>query len=138
MNQPAPRELCEKLQAMGCVSESGWGWPDNMLEEKSPVYLGRYAPGDIQAFFQNDFTGATERADENCKIVWPGDFKKTYSKIPDGLIIFAEMEKVESCWPCEWKMFKSLMIECHRERDRVKFVEKGEAWFEFLERTMKK
>ena len=88
MNQPAPRELCEKLQEMGCVSESGllWSVSKNMktgeiieaivlAESHFPFsFRMRYFDEvlehieDCPLFVQNDFTGATERARKNASL----------------------------------------------------------------------
>lgn len=82
-----PRELCQKLMEMGCVSESGFYWyefKDGRLlvgREVEDFYV-EYEPKKLcQAFCQNDFTGCTERARENAKKRWGvveygGDFRE--------------------------------------------------------------
>lgn len=65
------RELCEKLQKLGCKSEEPSFWwttyPYPISTDacrKVKEYMG------FKAFFQNDFTGCHEQALENAKIVW--------------------------------------------------------------------
>lgn len=91
MNEPAPKELCEKLQAMGCLQESGLWWPSKQFAsgDISPTRLIPTMPdawylegGWIRAFFQNDFTGATEQAIKNSRIFCKDGFLDSYEGCP--------------------------------------------------------
>ena len=81
MNEPASREFSEKLQKMGCVSQSTYYWfRDNTdgidkitnLPRDFMISIsgGKVDDPNIRVFEQNDFTGATEQARENARIVW--------------------------------------------------------------------
>ena len=63
-----PRELCEKLQKLGCKSESESFYICGKVHDRQ---------SDIQMFSQNDLTGCHPQARENAKIVW-GDGKQFY------------------------------------------------------------
>lgn len=88
-----PRELCERLEKLGCKSESGYWWIKNydgtwrtkpeyrsLLRVYSPASKGFYVP----AYYQNDFTGCSEQARENAKIRWGYHYVCRFSgKEPD-------------------------------------------------------
>lgn len=125
MNQPAPRELCEKLQAMGCVGESDFFYDPETSEicwgpsDKSNLEIGF-----IQVYFQNDFTGATERAEENSRKAWGErsiflSFKNDYDREQDV--------EVKIFFPA-YITHRMNIIGCHLG---------GEEWFQYLERTMR-
>lgn len=87
-----PRELCERLQAMGCKSESGYCWGVYRLgyskesEDWRPLYTKldsffqipeivdphwkHYSLEFLSCFSQNDFTGCHAQAHENARLVW--------------------------------------------------------------------
>lgn len=133
MNQDqfAPRDLCERLQKTGCKSESGFYWFEIQSCVLSPsvweVRFGKKERPDfwtgsryVPAFVQNDFTGATGRADENCMIVWPT--KRQYKR-PSLLDLGCDL-----IIPV-WEARKLEMIRCHQ-------MGRKELWHQYLERTM--
>ncbi len=88
MTQFAPKSLCEQLQKMGCVSESRhWYFENGTHGYVEYNYASAISEGHTPLFFQNDFTGATSLADENCKKVWGEGF--------------------------QWMINKTDMIQCH-------------------------
>lgn len=129
MNQPAPRELCEKLQTMGCVSESDWFYPANDPDRVEPICYEQliFDSGSpkIFCFEQNDFTGATERAREN------------------SIIAFGDGPVNDDCPACAGKpedldghLMSAFDFHRHAMID-LPWTERI-SWFEYLEREMRK
>ena len=150
MFEPAPRELCEILQKMGCVSESsdmgGFYW--TFFEIRTPQWdIEYFNPEDpesyskiqcynifklnaIPVFFQNDFTGATELANENSHIVFEGPFVC-------ALCFEGTEDKKCSCVLRYSSDVWVHWIPFHQAK-RIQMIElRQERWFEFLKRTMK-
>lgn len=129
----APRELCENLQAMGCKTESPfyYVWTEGGsvgalvygIEKPEPqeVFEGKIMVS-IPAFTQNDFTGATQQADDNCKIVWPG-FHTYEAEIISKSLGYAPPSYLD------WYQRKHGMLDFNREKEN---------WHQYLERTMRK
>lgn len=117
----APRELCEKLEAMGCKSDSAFYYSGNKDFSEEWIVLPRVCfaredlPFKTQAFTQNDFTGATEQARKNAEIVWP-DILDPSSEDADGN--YTEVLEQPS------KELRHAMID-------------SDNWVEYLERTMR-
>lgn len=88
------RELSEKLQAMGCKSESGFRYTlkpdgDGHLVMTLSYWGWLLIPkGDSPAFYQNDFTGCHKQAWKNAKIAWDNPGDGDLGNNPDGPDIF--------------------------------------------------
>lgn len=134
MSEPAPRELCEKLAAMGCKTESQMLW----RKEVGLFFLLRIEwknDDDVPAFFQNDFTGATEQADENCKKAFgeqthDDSFGKSRCPYCKAEMRLDAEDGRDYCW----LYLKRQMIECHRINYHHN---KAEKWWQYIERTMR-
>lgn len=130
MSKFAPKELCEKLQSLGCTTDSYMIWVSDAVLQ-TPVlthsanltYLeccgGKFL---AVAFYQNDFTGADVEADENCKKVW-GE-QMVLGHLPE----FGHGTS-PSFYADAWAFHRHVLLEIHRN-DMV--------WWEYLERTMVK
>lgn len=111
----APKDLCEKLQKMGCVSESGFYWTRfGIIHEKdlgdAPERRHAYA------FDQNDFTGSTWRARQNSEIAWTEE--------PTNYIETVGFD----CRLYNWEFRRVEMI----------FISpREEYWWHYLQRTMR-
>lgn len=136
----APRELCENIQAMGCKSESGFYWTQTkdryeLLNKSDAWNLAYWRDGldkinlEIMAFIQNDFTGATKQAQENCKIVWHSTLLRVESKEFEGSL-YGEGFTVGFMTGPSFKIHPYMMIRCH--------VTTEEFWWQYIQRTMKK
>lgn len=121
-NQFAPRELCERLQKVGCVSESGFYWEKYPTLEDQVVYgdfLPFVEPDKTFAFVQNDFTGATLQARKNAEIVWRcSDVPIRMYAAPPGVMAIGH--------PISYA-HSMIGIDLSKE-----------TWWQYLERTMKK
>jgi hypothetical protein len=76
-----PRELCEKLEKLGCKSETEMFWalsPINTWQIFDSAYVAD-DPAPVPAFYQNDFTGCHLEAWGNMKVL----IEKTYKNL-DG------------------------------------------------------
>lgn len=120
MTQFAPKELCEKLQAMGCKSESDFIWAPQKSPAGSIDYILIYRFGESSmtaALTQNDFTGATDQARQNAKIVWGESSYNGVKYLTDDNYSTDCMTNVES--------HRHAMID-------------SKDWVKYLEQTMKK
>lgn len=68
MNTFFSLETCRKLQEAGCVSGSGFYFPDDAVKRAWGPQQG-FGQG-TRAYFPYDFLAETEQADKNRKIVW--------------------------------------------------------------------
>lgn len=73
MNDYLPKWACEKLEAMGCVCESGYVWRSDNETPILKVYLNSFADG-TPAFHPWDFVGTSEQARKNAYILWPDKY----------------------------------------------------------------
>lgn len=137
MNQPAPEELCKKLESMGCVSESGLFWPKQKSDEPITAYEAGDTSQDVEcgAFLQNDFTGATERAVSNMAIaigasafVLMGEFT-TASGVTEAPCPVCDATEPDRAEISNVNFHRHAMIDCYKM---------GETWFQYLDRMMKK
>ncbi len=124
------RELSQKLQDMGCKSESGflfspkeWGYPDydsysiDLADIKRRISLGC-----VQAFTPYDFCGPSETARKNAEMVfgsgkliehqtWEGPVKNYDWGIFDGVPTISGGPK--------WKMLRHRMIDLPEEEQEA-------------------
>lgn len=127
--QFAPRELCERLQKLGCMTESGFYWQkgwegqrDLLVYRNPDCSLCTFEPFQdkfVPAFFQNDFTGATEQADDNLKKALSIRTEVTIEENKPLLDTIRSQVVIQA---------KHILIDCHK---------KGFVWWQYLERTMK-
>ena len=92
------RELCEKLQKLGCKGESDLGFV-----EYNGNWFPAYMASDednrklIPVFSQNDFTGCHEQAKDNAKIVWgngeSGVWRHEYIRLRHAMIEAPDAEE---------------------------------------------
>jgi len=131
----APRELCEKLEKLGCKSENDFVYVcGKKLKNKvvidawilflkdSAIYMDRK----ITAFSQNDFTGCHKKARENAKLVWGNDnvCKECGSEFQ------YDYEKGKACSRCgDKRVFRF-------EFYRYKMID-SEDWIKFIEDSLK-
>jgi len=118
------RELCEKLQKLGCKSENWFYWNVPMSQSiLRPSYLpnstGRTDA--IPAFSQNDFTGCHEQAWQNAEIVWGNYDVKQHDFCCHGANFSCGESREVLHWG--WKDNRKMMIDADDAE-------------EFLKRTM--
>ncbi len=153
MNEPAPREICQKLMRLGCGGDmrSFWVKKDGeLIVWVSPVPLNffnlpeEHRLSNVQVFFQNDFTGATEQADDNLKILFGNDSHISFNDSFYGRICkicraYLDGEDARAGYEDDrgacWEFMKRQLIQTHRISYRR---EKAEIWWQYLERTMKR
>ena len=110
-----PKDLCEKLVALGCksISCAYWvekSWGDDIEHGKQGM------PFDVPAFTLEDFVANTEQAKENARNVW-GTGIRGYSVPNDAFTIIKWLE------PSDW--------------NRHQMIDAPDPW-KFLSETMRK
>lgn len=147
MNQLAPIELCEKLQLMGCVSESGFYYQGFENSEKGIWFElleeSKCFPGLIKyyAFCQNDFTGATEQSHENARLVWGTEPFSIFNIdiIDCSYPSISNYESKDEDEPSDeaWIIHRHIMVDLHLSNIREPEYSKYKNWHEYLEGTMR-
>ena len=124
MNEYAPKELCARLEKMGCKSNSGYRY--DVEDRLGNTYI--YGEGVVEAFEQNDFTGATEQARENSRIVFD----------PENFMRCKECGYEGADWShrCKGENTRIVSVLWHRRHSMIENTD-GK-WFDYLERKMNK
>lgn len=92
----APKELCKKLEGMGCKSESDFYYSRYEPQMTEPFYKDSRTEHIARLFYAftiEDFIGTHEQAKENARIVWGLQWPETYMSCRHDMIDSADWVK---------------------------------------------